>query len=278
MTVYFSISCGFLFSSCKFLDVLVINRVPEQESRDGWWDAGISASFLNVLLFFKFQGSLKWHKHDKPWILHVVGLINEGLKWEQRNDGRLFDRLWNEKHEHFFSAKLQPHDWINRPIKMKWQINAITKEEFEEAIKHPPSRPIGVIGKHPGGAYRSGPPLAPSESPKVTSKRPHEASKAEPSLMKKAKIASTSSASPNVGSLMLHSDVRELTLASLANECDLGENHRTQLLRFKKMWDLATEVAMLAFDLSKEQVRSIRGKIAAVNEKARKDGECKDSR
>lgn len=150
--------------------------------------------------------------------------------------------MWDEKHQHFFSSKLQPDDWIKRPIKMKWQISAIKEEEFGEVIKHPPARPTFTVGLHPGKAYKTGPPATSDWA--STSKRQH-----EPSSLKKSKGPTTASAPKEERSSKLHPNVRDLTLASIAQKCDLGSNPQTPQLTFEMVWNIDAVVAQLGFGL-----------------------------
>lgn len=152
---------------------------------------------------------------------------------------------------------------------MKWQTSEIKEEEFAEVVNNPPARPTFTIGLHPGKAYKTRAPAASGLS--IATKREPVICKSEPSTLKKSKTPTAASAPKDDRSSKLHPNVRGLTLASIAQKCDLGNNPQTPQLTFEMMWNIDAVVAQLGFGLSQEQVRCIKGRIAAGNEKAVKD-------
>lgn len=71
--------------------------------------------------FFRFQHANYFFGHDKPWILFVAGklIVGEGLGWKDRNDGRLLQRLYDEKDMDFYKARTSPAEKQKRWMKME---------------------------------------------------------------------------------------------------------------------------------------------------------------
>lgn len=94
--------------------------------------------------FFRFQHAYYFFGHDKPWILFVAGklIVGEGLDWKDRNDGRLLQRLYDEKDMDFYKARTSPAEKQKRWMKMEAQINMISEGEFNNAPTTHPTMPV----------------------------------------------------------------------------------------------------------------------------------------